>query len=409
MQRTLIVGAGIVVIVGLAVGVYFLFFNGSAMLSVAPSPSPTLPSAGEAPSTNAGNATGGNANATQPTKRGATGAAPRLVEIDKGPVVPGVLASDVTVAAGVGSTSVAAADVVVRYIARASGNVFAYQIGTGTTTRTSNRTVPGIERALFAPDGSRAYVEYLSGAESAIVNTYALPADGGSGFFLPQNLADLAVSSTSLLALASGANGSIATSERLDGTKPIQAFSTALSLLRVGFLGKNYFAFTKPSGALSGYAFGIDGAGNLYRVAGPRLGLVALPSPSGKRLLVSYIESGALRLELVDLVTRITLPLPVATIADKCVWAPSDAAIYCGVPVSPPSGFLYPDDWYQGAVHFSDRIWKIDVQGRYAQLVLDFTKATNGALDAEALAVDPTLRELVVVNKNDSSLWAYQL
>ena len=69
----------------------------------------------------------------------------------------------------------------------------------------------------------------------------------------------------------------------------------------------------------------------------------------------------------------------------------------------------YPDDWYQGAISFNDRIWKIDVAGRLAELTLDFSSATGKPLDAEALAVDPLSKELVFVNKIDGSLWGYQL
>jgi len=60
-------------------------------------------------------------------------------------------------------------------------------------------------------------------------------------------------------------------------------------------------------------------------------------------------------------------------------------------------------------VHFSDRIWKINVSGRYAQLVLDFSKENKDSLDAEALVVDSLNTILVFVNKNDGSLWSYSL
>ncbi len=116
-----------------------------------------------------------------------------------------------------------------------------------------------------------------------------------------------------------------------------------------------------------------------------------------------------MQMELVGTATGETVPLPVATIADKCTWTTDDSTIYCGIPVDPPSASAYPDDWYQGVVPFSDRIWKIDVAGRYAQLVLDFPSETKDVLDAEALAVDPMNTELVFINKNDGSLWGYSL
>jgi hypothetical protein len=116
-----------------------------------------------------------------------------------------------------------------------------------------------------------------------------------------------------------------------------------------------------------------------------------------------------MQMELVNTDTGDATQLPVATIADKCVWAPDDSMIYCGIPVDPSSDAAYPDDWYQGAVSFSDRIWKIDVASRYAQLALDFTEETDESLDATALALGPDGATLVFINKNDSSLWSYQL
>ena len=148
--------------------------------------------------------------------------------------------------------------------------------------------------------------------------------------------------------------------------------------------------------------------GRFSRIAGPKNGLVALASPSGKWVLISSANGSALQMKLVNAATGEATKLPVATIADKCVWTDDDSALYCGIPMSPPSA-SYPDDWYQVAVHFSDRLWRIDVAGRYAQLVLDFTKETDTALDAQALALNPSRTTLSFVNKNDGSLWVYSL
>lgn len=405
MRRILFIIAGAVVLIGILVAVYFVFFTGNATLTVAPtgSTSTTLPTAGNVPTSN----TGGTQSSNTPTPV-TTSVTPRLVEIDQGPVVPGVFVGDVSTTTLVGTTTVVSTDVHIGYIERQSGNVFSYQVSTNQPTRTSNRTIPGIERAYWSTSGTTAFVQYLSGADNSIVNTYALPADGSNGFFLPQSLAGLAVSSTTLLTLASGTNGSIATSENLDGSKPSQVFSSALSSLRVALGGKSVFAFTRPSGLLAGYAFAASG-GNLSRIEGPLNGLVALPGPLGKHMLVSYVVGGSLKMELIDLIAHTALQLPVATIVDKCAWSTDETAIYCGIPVNPTSSYIYPDDWYQGAAHFSDRIWKIDVVGRYASLVLDFSSISKQSLDIDSIAVDGAKTEVVFRNKVDGALWRYQL
>jgi hypothetical protein len=326
------------------------------------------------------------------------------VKISVGPVVPG----EAIVSRAVSASS--SPEAIVSFVERQSGNIFSYLTHTKTLTRTSNKTIPGIQYASWLPDGSTAFVRYLSGANFETINTYALSASGSGGFFLPQNLADVVVSSTSVLTLASGVNGSVASLTHTDGTHATAAFTTPLSALRTSFAGKGqYLAYTKPSGTLPGSAFLVDSAGHFSRIAGPQNGLAALASPSGKWVLVSYSLNTVMQMELVNTSTNETIPLPVATIADKCVWAIDDSAIYCGIPISPPTSATYPDDWYQGAVHFNDRIWKINVSGRYAELVLDFPKETNSSLDAETLAIDAMSTTLVFVNKNDGSLWNYSL
>lgn len=408
MGRFLIIAAIVLAVLGLGAGAYYYFFMRPTGVAVAPGGSANLPVAGQGTAPTTGTnapSTGGSGTPSSGTSSSApVVVSSRLVKISGGPVVPGEVV--VTKKA----TASSSPDTLISFIARESGNVYTYSPITKTLTRTSNKTIPGIQSASWLPDGSTAFVRYLSGDDFSTINTYALPANGSGGFFLPQNLSDISVSSTSILALASGVNGSTATLERTDGSHAVTVFSTPLSMVRASFAGKSQYAFfTKPSVTLQGDAFLVDAAGHITRIAGPRNGLVALTSPLGKWVLVSYTLAGAMQMELVNAATGEVLSLPIATIADKCVWTPDDLSIYCGVPQNPPPGVAYPDDWYQGAVQFSDRIWKIQVVGRYAQLVLDFPKEAKASLDAEALAIDSISSVLTFVNKNDFSLWSYQL
>jgi hypothetical protein len=404
MQRSLIITAAVIVLLGIGVGTYFLFFNNAPSVSVTLTDGTTLPVAGQGtpPSTTTTGTTGTSTPSTSITAPVAVSS--RLIQISKGPIVPGAVVVDSRAASATSS-----ADVAVSYIERESGNVFSYSTRTRTLTRTNNRTVPGLQSALWLPNGSLAFTRYLSGADFSTINTYALPANGTGGFFLSQNLNDIAVSAAGILTLSSGVNGSSASLLRPDGTRPTTIFSTPLSSLRVSFAGKQYLATTKASATLPGNAFLVNSSGDFSRVAGPHDGLAALASPLGKWVLVSYILNAAMQMELVNIATGEALSLPVATIADKCVWAADDSAVYCGIPVNPPAGAAYPDDWYQGAIHFSDRIWKIQVSGRYAQLVLDFPKETKGSLDVVSPAINPANTLLVFINKNDGSLWGYSL
>lgn len=398
MQRTLTIAAIVIVVLGIGVWMYVAFFTGGATITTAPGTT-SLPIAGQTATTT------GTSNT--PVLSGGTPAeviSPRLVKISAGPIVPGAAVITKT------GTASSSPETIITYIERQSGNVFSYNTATRNSTRISNKTVPGIQSAAWLPNASLAFVRYLSGATLSTINTYALSASNTAGFFLSQNLADISVSSTSVLTLASGINGSSVSVGRTDGTRMSEIFTTPLSSIHASFLGKSqYLVYTKPSSTLAGNAFLVDSTGHFSRLAGPLTGLVALASPLGKWVLVSYVLGSTMQMQLVNIATGASLQLPVATIADKCVWANNDSAIYCGVPVSPSSSSVYPDDWYQGATHFFDRIWKIDTAGRYAQLVLDFSAEADAALDAVALAIDSLSTNLVFVNKNDGSLWSYRL
>lgn len=404
MRRTLIIAGIALTIIVAGIGIYLFFSSGSPSVDVAPAGSTSFPIAGQGTS-GTGTNSQNTPDSSDTTPAPAVSVSSRLVQISAGPVVPGEIVLNKKAA-----TASSTPEAVVSYIERTSGNVFTYSTGSRTITRINNKTIPGIQSASWLPDGSFAFVRYLSGTDFSTINTYALASTSPNGFFLAQNLSEVVASSAGLLTVTSGVNGSVGAIARTDGTKPITIFTTPLTSLRASFAGKGkYLVFSKPAASLAGNAFIVDSTGHFSRVSGPLDGLVALASPSGKWVLVSHVRGNSMQTELVDTATHTTTPLPVSTIADKCVWAADDSAIYCGVPVSPNPSYAYPDDWYQGAAQFSDRIWRIDVTGRYAQLVLDFSVAEKGSLDATALAIDSLATTLVFVNKNDGALWSYSL
>lgn len=399
MRRTLIIVSVVVVLAGLGAVAYFLLAPKNPGLVV--EPTPTLPVAGENELPDGGEGPIGVVPEETPPVGTAVA---RLSKISAGPVVPGV-----GVVSANASTTPEGSEVEIFFIERQSGNVFSYVRPSGKLTRTSNKTVPGIQDASWLSDASVAIVRYLSGENFETVNTYALTRDGSPGSFFAQNLTDIDTASSSVLTVASGVNGSIGTVQSANGSGATQVFTTPLSQIRASFGGSGrYLVFTKPSTKEDGYAFVVDSKGAFARVAGPRRGLAALASPTGAWLLVSYVEGSSLKTELVNTATREATALPVGTIADKCVWTKDGSAVYCGVPVALQNA-SYPDDWYQGAVQFNDRIWKIDIAARFAQLTLDFSAETKTSLDAVALALDPSGRVLVFMNKNDGSLWSYEL
>lgn len=399
MKQFLTIFAILIVLSGVGVAAYFLFF------------------AHTGPHLEVGNTSGSfndalsHATVTQDTTDtvGSAGilVAPGLVQITKDPVASGLAIFNTTIPVSTGTASGTPAstpDIAVRYIDRASGNVYEYTVVGRSLSRIGNKTLPGIQKASWLNDGSVAFAQFLSNEH---VQTYALPAVGTSGYFLQQDLSQASViGSSTVFTLAEGANSSVGTIARADGSNARTLFNTSLTNLRVFSSGADYIAVPKAAKTLDGYAFVINAGGTFTPVLGPLKGLVVLPSPSGKQILYSYMDGTTLTTNVFDRVSGEVIELPLATMPEKCVWTANSAAIYCGVPIA-LSGSL-PDDWYQGAVSFSDRIWNFDLQARTATLVLN-PATVKADIDAVDLTVDPNAHALLFRNKKDSSLWVYNL
>ena len=415
MKRKLIVAAVIIVLLGVGVAVYFFFFAKAGGLVVAPTNS--FPTSGD------GTVDQPSSSVTQelgvPRAGAGTEVAPRLIRISDAPVAVGAVATFVpgkvaTSSVGTSTTATTAfsvdPDVRVSYIERESGNVYAFLSRARTLTRISNKTLPGVQEAVWTPDGSQAFVRFLEkvGADER-VSTFALPSNGEGGYLLENNLAQVLVTgSSTLVTLLPFSNGSTASISSVVGTGVRTLFESSLSAVRLSIGGGSTLATTKAGVKSPGYTFLVDTkSGSFTRVLGPLNGLSAQVSPSGRYILYSYLDRGKVSLGVFDIVGRSAVRLPLATLAEKCAWSSDSLSIYCGVPTTIVGA--YPDDWYQGTTQSSDRLWRIEITNRVATQLIDPKTAGGVDIDAIALTVDKAGDVLVFTNKRDKTLWLYDL
>lgn len=410
-KRFVTILVGIVVIVLLATALYFVFFRTDSGLDVGENPfdglggEPFTPSEGPEPGVAVFEA--------------GTEIAPRFVKITDGPVVPATVAFSIVIEPGVATSTGTSTDPVeparrdteIRYLERASGNVYAYRVNERSLTRLSNRTLPGIQEASWVSDGSRAFVRFLAvgDGEADTIASYSLPANGEGGYFLEDNLGQVEAFGTNLLVtLLTSTTGTVATAAAPDGTGSRTLFSSNLSSLVVKLTNGSHVAYTKPSYGLDGYAFLVGReSGAFSRVLGPLKGLAVLPSPSGTKLLYSYMDRNTLKLALIDRETNTSTPLPLPTLAEKCVWTPDETGVYCGVPTTVPQGL--PDTWYQGAVRFTDRLWRVNLSARVAELVIDPALAADTSIDMIGLSIDQGADVITFSDKLSGALFVYDL
>ncbi|MBY0376502.1 hypothetical protein K2P96_00830 [Patescibacteria group bacterium] len=308
-----------------------------------------------------------------------------------------------------------------RYVARSNGNIYETFADKLDERQFTNTVIPKIYEAFFGSKAEQVVMRYLKTDEKTISTfTGGLPKEilGGdtsldtkiTGSFLPDNITDLSVApdGTKIFYLLNSNGGVVGITAGTLGDKKVQVFDSPFTeWLSQWPTAKMLTLTTKPSSRVEGYMYAINtDKKDFVRILGGINGLTTLTSPNGK--LVLYGDEN-LNLNIYNIETGETTPIPPKTMPEKCVWNKTSSTIYCSVPNSLGVG-IYPDDWYKGEASFTDQIWKLDVATGNGNLILDPQSLTEGYLiDGVKPVLDDGENYLFFVNKKDSMLWELKL
>ncbi len=166
---------------------------------------------------------------------------------------------------------------------------------------------------------------------------------------------------------------------------------------------------TRPSGTVGGYFFSLDPrTGKATPVINDFLGLTTKGAPDGEHILIGGSEKDDLVFGIATMSYPIPSDITPTTLPEKCAWTASSTFVYCGVPQNPPRG-LYPDEWYQGVMQFSDTLWVYEVSsGQFTLFLIPIDEvAVEVDITNPIVSMDGT--HLIFTNKKDGSLWGVQL
>lgn len=328
-----------------------------------------------------------------------TGEIPQLREVASGPI-SGAVAFNTT------------EGVRVRFVDRATGNVYQTRPDSLENTRLTDTLIPRIFEAQWSRLGERVALRYLD-EQGETVRTFVAPVASSStavsklsGAFLPDNISDLAFTDVGLLYAIPSSFGISLVSAGFDGSKASTFFTSPIRGWRVAPLGKGALVTTRASAGLNGFAYAIVGSSQT-KILGAVSGLATLPNREGTEVLVSNgtREGEVAELASLNVKKQSENILPVRTLVEKCAWA-TEHTVYCAVPEFFPAG-EYPDDWYRGEIHFRDTLWKIDATQGIAEFTASVSALAGRDIDAIHLSVSNNY--LVFINKTDGSLWGLTL
>ncbi|MDE1874891.1 MAG: hypothetical protein KGH68_02400, partial [Patescibacteria group bacterium] len=358
--------------------------------------------------------------AGNPTNQGHTGsttidlsgnqpaaASPRLRQISSVPAA-GAVAFD--------AKSGTSTQVIIRYMERATGHIYDTPTDDPTVTQISNITIPKIYQALWSVDGTHFVLRYLDSDNQTIktfvgrVSTTTDPEKAIDGVYLPDGIADLTVAGSNIFYLDENINGAQGIRANLDGSAKTDIFDSSFGDWAAAWTSPDIVLYPRPSGSVEASAYYLNPKTSAFsEILNGTDGLAARSNPDGSLILYSGTTNGALGTAVFNIKKGTSVGLGVTTLADKCVWsAKTPTLVYCAVPKSLPAG-SYPDDWYKGKVAFDDALWSIDTKTGQTTQIFDPLTEAGTSMDMTNLSLDPTEKVLVLMNKDDLTVWRYDL
>lgn len=319
----------------------------------------------------------------------------------------------------------------VRYLDKATGNVFESNLSSVQRKRISNTTIPKVYETVWAADGNSLVLRYAADNSDLIRSLHAkLVANRSTttpeneanlqelqGTFLPSNISQFAREPGStgkekgFYLLPNTSGGTSGYTSNLDGSSPSRIFDSPLKEWLVEWPTKGTLAFTtKASAEVPGYIYFLNSAsGSFRKILGNINGLTTLTKPDSLKVLYSESGENTFSLGIYTVKTGERVILSKKTLPEKCVWSvKNDSALFCAVPKTISSN-NYPDAWYQGRVSFNDNIWMMNASTSQTELIIDPKEKQGVEIDAVNLILDAEEKYLIFTNKKDSQLWGLRL
>ncbi len=305
------------------------------------------------------------------------------------------------------------------FVERAAGNILTADPVSGLVTRLTNTLMPKINDALITHDGS---VVLRSLDESGRITTFlgtiattsASTAQATSsplslyGRSLELDLKTFALNPTTreiFYTMNDSSAGTIGIRSQWNGTKQKRVLSSLISGWQTQWLLDGRIILTENAvDDVPGYAYELKADGSLVTLVRNIPGLTVLPRASSSAIIYGQSSSGSLALFAQADQKTAPVRLPIKTIADKCVWAPSkDLIAYCAVPQT-LNGTNFLTNWYMGITHIPDAWYRVDVKTGSAE-ILNIAQSSDSGIDVENPLLDDSGTYLTFTNAADKSLW----
>ncbi len=294
----------------------------------------------------------------------------------------------------------------VRYVEAGTGHIYDINLETGVEERVSNITVANAHEAFILPDGVHILV-INTNSEGSIID---ISTNEPTSRTLPGQMTNIGISENGHVLFTIRSNSGLQARElQVVPNSTRDLFSIPFTSATIEWARSSstpHLVYTKPASQLLGYVYEINTSNQLRRlpIAGP--GLTA--QHTGAYILVSTLEGTTYRTNIYNPQNQERNEAPLTIIPDKCVLSSSAFMLYCASELTTFS-YEFPDEWYKGIRSFSDSLWRIDVTGQSATMLIDPLTSVSRSLDMTSLQLATAETSLYFINKLDKTLWVYDI
>ena len=294
---------------------------------------------------------------------------------------------------------------VIRYVRRENGFVYE-KVGTDATLQVSNVRIPDIYEAIFAEGGMSVLLRFLKNDQRTIATYYIpIPEETAAGTrvqlpgtYLQDNILSLAVfaNGKKIATLKDEKGESVVRISEPKGDKAQVFFTYPFKdWLLLSSTGDIYLQ-TKAHSSVPGTLFQLT-RGGYKKIISSTAGLTSIISPSGTYAVGSQTSGESFSAFIINTKTNQQKNISLPLLPEKCTWDEIEHLI-CAVPEEALGGG-YPERWYQGTVHFTDRLVRINTQTGITSTI-----PINQSFDMTQLEYSKGTKTLYFIEKRSGSL-----
>lgn len=298
----------------------------------------------------------------------------------------------------------------VYYVESGTGHIFSINLETGTEKRVSATTFANADTALISEDGAAVAVASDSNQKTKTVSFGNISTSTESvEVGMIENVLSYGLGNDGTIFFATqGTQGAVGYMVEKDSLNRTNIFSVPFFDAKViwGEIKESpIFIYPKASYLLEGYLYEVK-AGSLSRLPAAGFGFNGFANKS--MIVYNSRASSDPSGYIYNRETRVSKIMDAPVYPEKCTFESTGFIFYCAhEPVKP--GFEYPDSWYKGKVQYKDSIYLLNGENMSGELIVDTYKESGRELDIINMTLNNSKSALYFINKNDQTLWMYEL